>query len=640
LVKRIRVLTAVLIAAAVALPAGIAADGAAAATRSHRSAKKLRLRSFDGCSSLVRFARAHAREVERSYAPGGPVPFEGITGPPIPGAGGGVATDAPQAAPPAATVAPGDTSGTNVQEQGVDEPDAVKTDGKTIFAIANGDLHAVDARSAQPRLLGTLALGDQGQQLLLHGDRLLVIGTTYVDTPDAYYRPITVLTEVDVSDPAAMTMVRTELVEGSYVSARLTGDTSRIVVTSPPAAFDPGAPDALARRVTGWVPKAAVVDRRNGNTRRRRIVGCDDVRHPRTFAGLDMLTVLTIDMSRGLPAVDADSVMTSAEDVYASQGSLYVATRRWSAPPTSPDQPPPRGTTAIHRFDTSDPGSTTYKSSGEVPGYVLNQWAMSEYKGVLRVASTQDPDWWNGAQREESQSYVTTLADRGGALVPLGSVGGLGKGERIQGVRFIDDAGYVVTFRQTDPLYTVDLSNPTDPKVLGELKLLGYSAYLHPVGPGLLLGVGQDANEAGRQRGSQLSLFDVSDLRNPQRIQQRRLEAGSSSDAEFDHHAFLFWQPRDLAVVPLRQYESNPPFLGAVGLRVRRDGIAEVGRVQHDWGEYPGEVDRSVVVGDRLFTVSALGVKASDLDTFADAGRAEFPQPEQPKYPGPVFAIP
>lgn len=648
---------AALIAAAVALPVAVASDDAVAAKRSPPPAKKLRMAAFDDCSELVGYARRYAPRVGRSYAPGGPVAVDTIG---APGGGEGAAvTGAPQPAPPAAGTTGGDSSTTNVQEQGVDEPDAVKSDGNTIYAVTDGKLHAVDARSPQPKLLGTLDLGDQGQQLLLHGNRLLVVGTKFVDPPPRegggagaassvapqYYRPITMLTEVDVSDPSAMKMIRTELVEGNYVSARLTGDTSRVVVSSPPASFAPGAADTLQRRTAGWVPKSAVIDRRNGRTRRRTIVPCRSVRHPRTFSGLDMLTVLTIDMSRGLPAVDADSVMTSAEDVYASQGRLYVATRRWMPPPSSADQPPPRGTTAIHSFDASEANRTTYRASGGVPGYVLNQWSMSEYKGVLRVASTQDPEWWDGAQRADSQSSVTTLAERDGALVQLGSAGGLGRGERIFGVRFIDDTGYVITFRQTDPLYTVDLSTPTDPKVLGELKIRGYSAYLHPLAPGLLLGVGQDATEQGRRLGTQLSVFDVSDLRNPTRIHQRRLDEGSSSSAEFDHHAFLYWEPRALAVIPLRRYESDPPFLGAIGFKVdRASGIAEVGRVNHDWVDrQPAEVERSVVVGDRLLTVSGLGVKATDLDTFADIGRAEFPQPSRPYHPppgGPGTAIP
>src|SRR5829696_5886377 len=652
---RFRGLTAVLTAGALVLSVGVVADEADAA-RSVKAAKKLRLAAFDDFSELVGYARRYSRRVEPYYAPSGPGPVDAINAPPLPpsaGAEGGVATDSPSAAPsaPGAGVRT-DSSTTNVQEAGVDEPDAVKTDGDTIFAIANGDLHTVDARSPQPRLLQTLELDGQGEQLLVHGRKLLVIGTLFVDVPPdgagpggvgdgssvapapySYYRPITVLTEVDISNPAAMRMVRTELVEGNFVSARLTGDTSRVVVTSPPAAFAPGTPDTVERRVAGWVPKSAVIDRRNSRTRRRSIVRCRAVRHPRTFAGLDMVTVLTIDMSRGLPAVDADSLMTSAETVYASRHSLYVATHRWVRPPTTADQPPPRATTALHRFDTSDPNSTTYKASGEVPGYVLNQWSMSEHKGVLRVASTTDPEWWNGAQRAQGQSYVTTLAERDGALVELGSVGGLGQGERIFGVRFIDDTGFVVTFRQTDPLYTIDVSTPSAPKVLGQLKILGYSAYLHPLAPDLLLGVGQDATEEGRRLGTQVSVFDTSDLRNVQRVQQRRLAANSSSSAEFDHHAFLLWQPRKLAVIPLSEYGSSTPFMGAIGLRVDRSAIDEVGRTSHDWAGYPVGVSRSVVVGERLFTVSGLGVKSNDLGSFGDIGRAEFPQPPRPEYP-------
>ena len=524
-----------------------------------------------------------------------------------------------------------------MQEQGIDEPDIVKTDGKTLFAVADGALHAVDARAAQTAVLDSLKIDGYGQELLLHGDRALVMSTIPVASPDApvgaatspaygYYGSATVLTEVDVSDPAKLAVVRTETIDGAVVSSRLTGDTARVVVTTPPAAFAPGVPDTAERRLAGWVPSSTVRNHRTGSTRTRRIVRCGAVRHPRSFAGLDMLTVLTIDMSRGLPAIDADALMTGAEDVYASATGLYVATHRWTPPPASPDAVAPRGRTAIHRFDTTNPRGTTYRASGEVPGYVLNQWAMSEHDGVLRVASTQEPEWWQGEQREDSQSYVTTLADRGGALVELGRVGGLGRGERIYAVRMIGDTGYVVTFRQTDPLYTIDLSAPTAPKVVGELKILGYSAYLHPIGDDLLLGVGQDATDRGRTLGTQVSVFDVGDLANPRLLHQRRLASQSSSEAEWDHHAFLYWAPRKLTVIPLDEWRPDETyFSGAVGLTVdRATGIAEVGRVTHDWASYPISIQRSVVVGDRLFTISQRGVKASDLDSFADASRAEF----------------
>jgi hypothetical protein len=640
---RNRALTVALLVGALAVPAAVATDAGAAKPKP-RSAKKLRLAVFDDCSDLVSYARRYAPRVEPYYGSDG----VSVTGPAPPsGSEGGSVTDTPSSGPAPQTAAPtpGDSSSTNVQEQGVDEPDIVKTDGKTIFAVSDGLLHAVDARATEPRLLDSLRIDGYSHQLLVHGRRALVTSYVAVESPggppvgpatspaDGYYRVATLLTEVDIGDPADLKVVRTETIDGGFVSARLAGDTARVVISTPPAALEPGVADTAERRIAGWVPSSTVVNRRTGKTRTRRIVSCRAVRHPRTFAGLEMLTVLTIDMSRGLPAIDADALMTGAQDIYASTSGLYVATHRWTPPATAPDQLAPSARTAIHRFDTSDPRSTTYKSSGEVPGYVLNQWSMSEYKGVLRVASTQSPEWWSGRQPTQSQSFVTTLAERDGALVELGRVGGLGVGERIYAVRMIDDAGYVVTFRQTDPLYTVDLSTPTAPRVLGELKIQGYSAYLHPLGPDLLLGIGQDATPQGRTLGTQVSIFDVSDLRNPQRIHQRRLgTGGSSSEVEWDHHAFLYWAPRELAVLPLAEYrDPEPSFIGAVGLRVNRAGIDEVGRIAHDWpSSYPVAIQRSVVVGDRIFTVSQLGVKASDLATFADRGRAEFPQARQP----------
>jgi uncharacterized secreted protein with C-terminal beta-propeller domain len=165
--------------------------------------------------------------------------------------------------------------------------------------------------------------------------------------------------------------------------------------------------------------------------------------------------------------------------------------------------------------------------------------------------------------------------------------------------------------------------------VRGELKIRGYSAYLHPVGPGLLLGVGQDATDAGAQLGTQLSLFDVSDPSNPRRLHQAAV-AGASSQAEFDHHAFLWWAPRDLAVVPLNVFDGSPTlqggqfFQGAAGFRAQRAaGIAEVGRASHE----NSPIQRSFVLGGRLFTLSDAGIEANSLENLAEQGWLAFPAP-------------
>ena len=302
---------------------------------------------------------------------------------------------------------------------------------------------------------------------------------------------------------------------------------------------------------------------------------------------------------------------------------------------------PPTTSTLIHRFDVSDPDRTTYEASGVVPGYLLNQYSLSEQGGDLRVASTSEPVWWQGAQQSDSESYVTVLRRQGATLAPIGRVSGLGKGQRIYSVRFIGDVGYVVTFRQVDPLYTIGLADPTAPKVLGQLELLGYSAYLHPIADDLLLGVGQDATPEGRTKGVQVSLFAVGDPAHPRLLAQHALDTDSSSQVEFDSHAFLYWAPRQLVVLPLQVFDtgdgtsSSPGFTGAIALKVDASGIAETGRVAHDPADgYVPPINRSIVIGDQLLTVSDGGVLASALDGFARIGWVAFPQPPATSSPG------
>jgi hypothetical protein len=245
--------------------------------------------------------------------------------------------------------------------------------------------------------------------------------------------------------------------------------------------------------------------------------------------------------------------------------------------------------------------------------------------------------WWRSIEDRKSESFVTVLKQNGNTLAQVGRVGNLGKGERIYAVRFLGDVAYVVTFRQVDPLYTVGLSDPARPEVLGSLDLLGYSAYLHPVGDGLLLGVGQAANDQGRTQGTQVSLFDVSDPRKPSRLSNHVVAGGSSSTVEFDPHAFLWWEPSKLAVLPVQIYTydeqkgTSDQFAGAIGFHATKaEGVTEAGRASHprDQYGYSAAISRSLVIGDRLFTVSPAGVLASDLASFADRGFAAFPVPQ------------
>ncbi len=624
LAKRVALLAS--LAIVVAAAAGGTTAGTAARSAPEAAARP-KLTAFGSCGQLLGYAKAQAKRFVGPYglgAPGGP----------------GIAETTRAAAPQQGV----DFSGTNVQEEGVDEPDIVKTDGKTLFAVGNGKLRAVDVGGLRPRLLDSLTLDRaMTHELLLHGDRLLVLsrGGFWIEPLPAIaariapYQPASsVLAEVDVSDPARLRLVRTLTLDGSYVAARLVGSAARIVAASQvpaalpfkqPADETKEAAAASARRnravvasskVRSWLPSYRIKRAGAKAGKARPLVQCRHVRRATAFSGLGMLTVLTVDLAKGLQPVDSAAVMTDGRIVYASPESLYVATERWADRP-SPDTPQQDKNgvqTEIHKFDISSPVKTHYRGSGKVSGYLLSQWSLSEHRGVLRVVSTESPAWWGAGG--ETESFLTTLRPSGGALVQAGRVGGLGKGERVYSVRFVGDTGYVVTFRQVDPLYTLDLSLPERPRVLGELKIPGYSAYLHPIGEDLLLGVGQDADENGRPQGTQLSIFDVSDLRKPTRLHTRHLGPGWS-EAEHDHHAFLFWPRTGLVMIPFEQR--------AVGFRVgRARGIDPAGRVEHD-AQWP--IRRSVVVRDSVFTVSENGVKASSLATLAERGWAAFPAP-------------
>jgi uncharacterized secreted protein with C-terminal beta-propeller domain len=217
---------------------------------------------------------------------------------------------------------------------------------------------------------------------------------------------------------------------------------------------------------------------------------------------------------------------------------------------------------------------------------------------------------------------VHVLEQRGDRLAEVGSIGGLGQGEQIQAVRFLGERAYVVTFRQVDPLYVLDLSQPTTPRLVGELKIPGYSSYLHPVGDGLLLGVGFAGDDSGLIGGSQLGLFDVRDPSAPKQLAS--LPIGQSSEAAFDPHAFLWWPTTGQVVVPKELVCTElADCTSAVVFKVQGEQLTEQGRI-FQW--YP--IRRSMVADGRLVTVSAGGVRVHDLATLAEEERVDFGLPD------------
>jgi hypothetical protein len=645
---------AVLGAAALGAAAGGGGSPSAPAAAEDARASAPALTRFASCERLL----SHVRR--RALARTGPWGLDGVA-PAValaPGAEGVRDGAAPTRAAAPAPVSGIDFSGTNVQEAGVDEPDLVETDGRTLFVLAGGRLQAVDVSAGAPRRIGGHPLtGMVATGMLLMGDRLVVLGHSGAGggapgpladlSGRAWYGPppAVVALSLDVADPARPREVARLRAEGGLVTARAAGGTVRLVLagTAPhlrqtsPAAEGSRARSAALRAnraavrrapAAAWLPRLSVRDAATGRTTRRG-VPCRAVSRPTVDAGVGTVTVLTVRATEGLEVTDTDTVLTDGGIVSASASSLYVATPRWSAPG---DGAPPRGATQIHRLDVSDPRTTEHRASGVVAGYPLNQFSLSEHEGHLRVATTEEPAWWappDGTEAAPGESRVTVLAESGGRLVRTGEVRGLGRGERIHAVRFLGDRGYVVTFRQVDPLYVLDLADPAAPALRGELKIPGFSSYLHPIDAGTLIGIGQDADAGGRVRGTQVSLFDVSDPARPARLAQRTLDAGWS-EAESDHLAFLWWPAARLLVVPVQGWGAGTaaPFLGAVGLHVdRATGITPIARVRHpgDPGDAWAPVRRAVVAGGALHTVSDAGVLTSDPATLAPRGWLAFP---------------
>jgi len=577
----------------------------------------LKLVAFDSCQQLRDDLRAAAKQ---SVGPWG-----------LPGNNQGVpeaatmARDARGMAPNAAAVgaAPAPDvpySGTNVHEQGADEPDIVKTDGRRIVTVGQGVLRVIDP--ATHTQTGRLSLGPAATgatDLLLAGDRALVLvrGTYLAARMRVMLPPGDLSAQVLLVDLAGTPRVISRYqTDGTLVDARQTGTVARVVLSTTPRIkfpFTATSDNALLKQnqkaigaapVDAWLPSWQVT---TGTTTSKGRVDCSAVSRPSTYSGAGMLTVLTFDLAA--PALTDGSpvtVVADGETVYGTPDSLYIANnQRWRFTATPTDRARPRLDTEIYKFALPPTGKPTYASGGSVPGVLLNQYSMSEWDGHLRVATT-DPS--------TNASAVRILRDSGGKLAEVGEVGGLGKGEQIYSVRFLGPRGYVVTFRQTDPLYSLDLADPAAPRVTGALKITGYSAHLQPAGDDRLIGIGQEADEQGIRQGLQVSLFDVADPAQPRRLAQEVLPQ-SNSEAEWDPHAILWWPATRLLVLPV----SGPTGSGAVALKVTDSGIQTATDldVPVDSG---APVRRALVIGDELWTLSDYGLLASNLTTLDRTG--------------------
>ncbi len=554
---------------------------------------------------------------------------------------------------------PDDYTTTNNQVAGVDELDIVKTNGTHLYALDYNRFHLLRSWPAETTAeVGVVDVDSYGHGLFLDRDRVISVSQFWGDESFAPYGSGGTRFEIlDISVPSRPTTLRTIDVEGFLVDSRLIDGHLYAVIWSQPElpyeiwelSGDPELPLpempanasaevrdrilATARRIlmpivtdilikveiADLLPQHVDVHPENISVDPAPLLQCGDLFRPSEPSRLSVLSVFHLDVRADEP-ISAVGLLADGWEVYASLDSVYVAKASdlwWWGWPESENFDM---TTAVHKF-TLDPESdapVTYTASGEVDGWLLNQFSMSEFDDHLRIATTE-VGWWGFAEADEAANSVTILADDGdGRLVETGRIGGMGPGERIFAVRFMGPKGYVVTFEQIDPLFTLDLSDPTNPSVIGELEITGFSSYLHPIGDDWLLAVGQEADEEGRIIGLAVSIFDVREFDAP-RLAHRYLienedDTWSWSESLHDHHAFTFH--RGVLSIPV-YIGGEERFHGLIVLSVDpEDGIVELGRISHH--DLAGEgiyawMRRSVYIEDFIYSLSTVGVKVNRL---------------------------
>lgn len=489
---------------------------------------------------------------------------------------------------------PGESSTTNNQVQGVDEADLVKNDGKYIYSVKDGNLIVTDSNDGDPKVVTKKGLTDRGETvcgLFVNGDRLAVLLNSY-RYGDIYIR----LLVLDITDKENIANISDKKQDGYYTNSRMIDGT--VYMLSNHSVRNN---DIAKSKPETYVP---CID---GVT-----LPADDICVIEDFEIPSYLVISSVDLESG-EIIDNTAILGGAENVYCNAEHLYFTFSKYGKFENG-NQVEYKTETTIVKLSLEKRKIKTV-ATGKVAGRLLNQFSMDEYDGNLRVVTTVDravtskqPSYFDSVTSGTSKNALYVL-DKD--LEQIGAIENLAEGERVYSVRFDGEVGYFVTFRQVDPLFTVDLSNPEEPKILSELKIPGFSEYLHPYGEGRLFGFGKSATEQGSVTGLKISMFDVSD---PSDVTELHLSSVPAewSEASEDHKAIMVDANKNIiAFLAADEYAKTRLFVYGYS-----EGNGFFKRAESFVDDSYHYGTRFVWINDHFYLVSQKGITVFNLDTF------------------------
>lgn len=500
-------------------------------------------------------------------------------------------------------------SKTNVQVSKVDEADIVKTDGEYIYYISEQKVYIIKANNL--KILSKIEIEEKNErfypkELYIKENRLVILGNSQeffeekkrrntqetIDTSLIYSSRMAKALTYDISNKSNIKLIRTVGLDGNYIQSRRIGDNIYFISNKTPY-YDTKMEDDIL------LP--CVKD--TNSTQEKKTIPCTDIAYFKDTESYNYMIVAGFNIYDN-KEVNTETFFGASDTIYASEENLYITQQIYKSGFLSD-----KSENIIYKFNMKA-SQIQLQCKANIDGYLNNQFSMDEFDGKLRIATTS-------YDKENTTNQLFILDEN---LKEIGAIKDLAKGENIYSVRFLGKVGYIVTFEQIDPLFVIDLSNPRNPVVKGQLKIPGYSSYLHPYDETHIIGIGYNTKSNGHggvTKGSmKMSMFDVSDLENPKEMFNISIgQAYVDSEIIYNHKALFYNKDKELIGFPVNSYNyyDKEHRDGFAIFKIDLDkGFEKVGDIKQD----TYDIDRAIYIGDKFYTLSQKQVIIYDLNTF------------------------